>query len=64
MQNYALKFVLIGDSQVGKSQLAKRFCKNSFIEGSQSTVGMEFSTKDIPFERCLVKAQIWDTAGI
>lgn len=24
---------------------------------------MEFTTKDIVFERCVVKAQIWDTAG-
>lgn len=24
---------------------------------------MEFCTREIPFEKCLVKAQIWDTAG-
>ena len=24
---------------------------------------MEFSTRDIPFERCTIKAQIWDTVG-
>ena len=24
---------------------------------------MEFSTREIIFERCLIKAQIWDTAG-
>jgi GTPase SAR1 family protein len=24
---------------------------------------MEFSTREIPFERCSIKAQIWDTAG-
>jgi len=24
---------------------------------------MEFSTREIPFEKCTIKAQIWDTAG-
>lgn len=28
-----------------------------------TTVGMEFSTRDIPFERITVRAQCWDTAG-
>jgi small GTP-binding protein len=24
---------------------------------------MEFATREIAFERCIIKAQIWDTAG-
>jgi len=63
MQNYVLKFVLVGDSKVGKSQLAKRYCKSCYLESSQSTIGMEFQTRDLEFERCNIKAQIWDTAG-
>ena len=63
MQNYTLKFVLIGDSQVGKSQLSQRLCKRLFNNDSQTTVGMEFASKEIAFERCCVKAQVWDTAG-
>lgn len=47
---------------MGKSQLSKRYCKNAFSD-SQTTVGLEFATKKIPFERCTVMAQIWDTAG-
>jgi GTPase SAR1 family protein len=27
------------------------------------TVGLEFGTREIAFERCVVKAQVWDTAG-
>ena len=63
MQSYVLKFVIIGDSNVGKSQLSKRYCKNMFEDGSISTIGMEFATREVQFERCKVKAQIWDTAG-
>ena len=63
MQNYVLKFVVIGDSEVGKSQLARRFSKNTFSDNSTPTVGLEFATKEVEFERCVIKAQIWDTAG-
>jgi Ras-related protein Rab-11A len=63
MQCYSLKFVLVGDANVGKSQLSKRFSKKVIDECSTSTVGMEFTTKELPFERCVIKAQIWDTAG-
>ncbi len=63
MQTYSLKFVLVGDSSVGKSQLLRRFTKKEFSNDMTSTLNMEFSTRDIPFERCNIKAQIWDTAG-
>jgi small GTP-binding protein len=63
MQTYSLKFVLVGDSSVGKSQLLRRFTNKSFSHDSLSTMNMEFSTRDIAFERCCIKAQIWDTAG-
>jgi small GTP-binding protein len=63
MQTYSLKFVLVGDSGVGKSQLLRRFAKKDFSLDSKSTLNMEFSTRDIAFERCTIKAQIWDTVG-
>ena len=63
MQNYAIKFVLVGDSGVGKTQLLRRFGKKEFRKESPSTMNMEFSTRNILFERCTIKAQIWDTAG-
>ena len=63
MQSYALKFVLVGDSGVGKTQLLRRFGKKEFRRESPSTMNMEFSTRNIAFERCVIKAQIWDTAG-
>jgi small GTP-binding protein len=63
MHNFALKFILVGDSRVGKSQLSRKFTKNQFNNDAQSTVGMEFSTRAIEFEKSLIKAQLWDTAG-
>lgn len=64
MQSYTLKFILIGDSGVGKSQLSRCFTKKQFKNDIQSTVGIEFSTREIVFDKSLIKAQIWDTAGM
>lgn len=63
MQTFALKFVMLGDSFVGKSQLSRKFCRNEFNESSQPTEGMQFSSKEITFEKCIIKAQIWDIGG-
>lgn len=63
MQVYPLKFVLIGDCRVGKSALSRSFMQKDFHNDLQSTVGIEFSTREISFERCAIKAQVWDTAG-
>ena len=55
MQSHTLKFVMVGDINVGKTQLCKRFTKNTFMHESSSTVGMEFATKEIQFEKSLIK---------
>jgi len=63
MQTFPLKFVLVGDLEVGKTQLSKRFVKGEFLSAYTTTSGMEFSTKSLPFERCNLNAQIWDVSG-
>lgn len=59
-----MKLVMIGDSNVGKSQLSLRYCKKKFVPDSQSTVGIEFATRAVAINEYTVKAQIWDTAGV
>lgn len=61
--DYLLKIVLIGDCNVGKTNLISRFTRNEFNAQSQSTIGVEFSTKSITFDGNVVKSQVWDTAG-
>ena len=38
--NYLLKFVIIGDSGVGKSNILLRYIYNSFIDEFKTTVGV------------------------
>jgi small GTP-binding protein len=57
------KIVLLGDSGVGKSNLLSQFTRGEFDIGSKTTIGVEFSTKNVTYEGLTIKVQIWDTAG-
>lgn len=59
--DFIFKIVLTGDSGVGKSNLLARFTRNDFSLESRSTIGVEFSTKEVPVEGKMIKVQIWDT---
>lgn len=62
--DYIFKIVLTGDSGVGKSNLLSRFTRNEFSLESRSTIGVEFSTKDIQVDGKTIKVQIWDTGNL
>jgi GTPase SAR1 family protein len=55
--------VLLGDSAVGKSSLVLRFVKRQFFEYQESTIGAAFLTQTVQLPDCVVKFEIWDTAG-
>lgn len=62
--DYLFKVVLIGDSEVGKSNLLLRFTRDEFNLESRSTIGVEFASKACRLsDGRIAKAQIWDTAG-
>ncbi|XP_073179225.1 ras-related protein Rab-25 isoform X1 [Lepidochelys kempii] len=62
--NFVFKVVLIGESGVGKTNLLSRFTRNEFNHDSRTTIGVEFSTRTVMVGNAMVKAQIWDTAGL
>lgn len=57
------KFVLVGDSAVGKSSLLNRFVDKVYSESFLSTIGVDFKFKRVKIDNNDVKLQIWDTAG-
>ena len=57
------KTLLIGDANVGKSNLLIRYVKNEYVPDMKSTVGVEFGSKILKIYDINVKVQIWDTAG-
>ena len=61
---YSFKFIVVGDSCVGKSCLLQRFCRNRFDTEHSVTLGVQFACKVVHVDQNVpVKLQIWDTAG-
>ena len=61
--NYLLKYIIIGDSAVGKSNILTQYVYEKFSEEFQSTLGVEFAAKNAVIDNKVYRIQIWDTAG-
>ena len=61
--NYLLKYIIIGDSGVGKSNILLKYINNTFSEEFKATVGVEFGAKNLQVNGRVYRIQIWDTAG-
>lgn len=61
--NYVFKCVLVGNTGVGKTSLMFRFTKGEFSKEAKTTVGVEYSTRQIEHDGLTIEAQVWDTAG-
>ena len=61
--DYLLKYIIIGDAAVGKSNLLLRYCHGQFKPEYQLTIGVEFGAKNIQINNKVFRIQIWDTAG-
>ena len=61
--DYLLKYIIIGDAAVGKSNLLLRFAQGDFKTEYQLTIGVEFGAKNLDIGNKKFRLQIWDTAG-
>ena len=61
--DYLLKFIVIGDSSVGKSNIISRYKENKFDEKGQPSIGVQFIAKNVVIENTTFRLQVWDTAG-
>jgi Ras-related protein Rab-1A len=57
------KYVIIGDSAVGKTCIMRRLCHNTFSESFISTLGLDYALFPFDVDGLSCKAQLWDTAG-
>mmetsp|Transcript_21631 Transcript_21631/g.66196 ORF Transcript_21631/g.66196 Transcript_21631/m.66196 type:complete len:212 (-) Transcript_21631:1954-2589(-) len=60
---YLFKYIIIGDTGVGKSCLLLQFMDKRFQQVHDLTIGVEFGARMINIDNKQVKLQIWDTAG-
>ena len=61
--SYSVKFIIVGDSSVGKSNILLRFSRDTFDQSHQATLGIEFANKHMIYNNTDYLIQIWDTAG-
>ena len=61
--DYLLKYIIIGDVEVGKSNLLSHYIDDRFTSEYQSTIGVEFRAKNVEIRNTTYRIQIWDTTG-
>ncbi|XP_070208410.1 ras-related protein ORAB-1-like [Littorina saxatilis] len=57
------KVTVIGDSQVGKTSIIRKFVDHNAPDHYPPTIGVDFGIKDIMVDNEKCRVQIWDTAG-
>ena len=57
------KILTIGESDVGKTSILRRFVQNKFVKNHLSTIGIDYHTKTLHIYGKEIKLRIWDTAG-
>ncbi|KAH3756597.1 rab2 protein [Pelomyxa schiedti] len=60
---YLFKYIVVGDTAVGKSCLLLQFTDKRFQPVHELTIGVEFGSRTINVSDTQIKLQIWDTAG-
>jgi small GTP-binding protein len=62
-QKYRFKITVIGDGQVGKTSLIKKFTQGSFVKDYVKTLGAQFSKFDKEIDGDETRLIFWDIAG-
>lgn len=58
---YLFKYIIVGDTGVGKSCLLLQFTDKRFQPIHDLTIGVEFGSRTITIDNHQIKLQIWDT---
>lgn len=64
--NQSVKFVIVGDSGVGKTCAVESWVRDGPVgkEGRTQTIGIEFQVKYMTIAKKKIRVQIWDCAGL
>ncbi|MHA2393335.1 MAG: Rab family GTPase [Promethearchaeota archaeon] len=60
---YRFKFVIIGDHEVGKTSLVRRFVENKFSHDYRATIGLNILSHSIEFYGNKVAYSLWDVGA-
>jgi DnaJ family protein C protein 27 len=62
-QTMRIKIISMGDIEVGKSCLIKRFCEKRFVSKYMATIGIDYGVTKVYVDGQAVKVNIFDMAG-
>jgi len=60
---YRFKFIVIGDHEVGKTSLIRRYVDDRFSHDYRTTIGLNILTKEFEFFGNEVKLTLWDVGA-
>ena len=60
---YSVKIIIIGDQNVGKTNIIHRFTDGEFSNQYMITIGMDYLSHNIKINKNIFHLQLWDTAG-
>ena len=58
-----LKFLILGEEEVGKTSIYTRYFQDTFNEEYKSTIGIDFKIRFVTISSKVIKLQIWDRSG-
>ena len=60
-----LKVIVVGNGEVGKTSMIRRFCTGEFTGGYKKTIGVDFLERELYVRKhgTEVRMMLWDTAG-
>lgn len=61
--DFSVKTIIIGDTNVGKSNILTKFADNEFNSDCSTTIGVDYKSVRIDHKNETIKLLIWDTAG-
>jgi len=61
--NFFIKVIVVGDYEVGKTAITRRFVENQFEEGNLPTIQLKISKKQLKFDETYIDVMIWDIGG-
>ena len=63
MSNFIFKYIIVGDSSVGKSSILAQLSGRQMNNEHVVTIGVEFDSFPLIIEQHQVKLHVWDTSG-